>query len=151
MARMHSRKKGKSKSTRPPRPSLPEWYSMDNEDVEDLVIKYSKEGIPQAKIGLIMRDQHGVPLVKLATGKKIANILKENDLLPPVPEDILNLIKKANNLRRHLDDNKKDLSSKRGLLLVESKIYRLSKYYRKTGKLASDWKYDWKKAAILIR
>ena len=148
---MHSRKKGKSKSTRPPRPSLPEWYNMDNEDVEDLIIKYAKEGIPQAKIGVIMRDQHGVPLIKLATGKKISQILQENELSPPVPIDILNLIKRANNLRRHLEDNKKDLSSKRGLLLTESKIYRLAKYYRKSGKLPSDWKYDWRKAAILIR
>lgn len=151
MARMHSRKKGKSKSTRPPRPSLPEWYNMDNEDVEDLIIKYAKEGIPQAKIGVILRDQHGVPLIKLATGKKISQILQENEMQTPVPEDLLNLIKRANNLRRHLEDNKKDLSSKRGLLLIESKIYRLAKYYRKSGKLPSDWKYDWRKAAILIR
>ena len=50
-----------------------------------------------------------------------------------------------------LEENKKDFVSKRGLQLAESKIHRLSKYYRKTKVLPADWKYSPDQAAILLR
>ena len=151
MARMHSRKRGKSASTRPPRAKAPEWFTRSPEEVEDLIVKLAREGVTQSMIGVILRDQYGVPLVKLVTGMTITQILVERDLKPKLPEDLTNMIKRAVNLRRHLEDNKKDLHSKRGLHLTESKIYRLSKYYRNTKVLPKDWKYDWRKAAILIQ
>lgn len=151
MARMHSRRKGKSSSKRPPRPTLPDWCSRSPEEVEDVVIRFFKEGKSTSMIGLILRDQYGVPFTKLITGKTISQILKERELLPKLPEDILNLIKKAVNLRKHLENNSKDLSGRRGLTLIESKIRRLAKYYSRTGILAPDWKYDYKNAAMLIR
>ena len=151
MARMHSRKRGKSGSTRPPRAKAPEWFTRSPEEVEDLIVKLAREGVTQSMIGIILRDQYGVPLVKLVTGMTITQILVERDLKPKLPEDLTNMIKRAVNLRRHLEDNKKDFHSKRGLHLTESKIYRLSKYYRNTKVLPKDWKYDWRKAAILIQ
>ena len=151
MARMHHRKKGKSSSTRPPRATLPEWCTIPAEEVEDLVIKLAREGQKPSIIGMILRDQYGIPLVKLVTKKTICQILRENDLLAPIPEDLTNLIVQATNLRKHLEENKKDKTSKRGLILIESKIHRLSKYYRRNKVLPADWKYDYKKAAQLIR
>ena len=151
MARMHSRKRGKSGSTRPPRAKAPEWFTRSPEEVEDLIVKLAREGVTQSMIGIILRDQYGVPLVKLVTGMTITQILVERDLKPKLPEDLTNMIKRAVNLRRHLEDNKKDFHSKRGLHLTESKIYRLSKYYRNQKVLPKDWKYDWRKAAILIQ
>ena len=151
MARMHSRKRGKSGSTRPPRAKAPEWFTRSPEEVEDLIVKLAREGVTQSMIGIILRDQYGVPLVKLVTGLTITQILVERDLKPKLPEDLTNMIKRAVNLRRHLEDNKKDFHSKRGLHLTESKIYRLSKYYRNQKVLPKDWKYDWRKAAILIQ
>ena len=151
MARMHSRKRGKSGSTRPPRAKAPDWFTRSPEEVEDLIVKLAREGVTQSMIGIILRDQYGVPLVKLVTGMTITQILVERDLKPKLPEDLTNMIKRAVNLRRHLEENKKDLHSKRGLQLTESKIYRLSKYYRNQKVLPKDWKYDWRKAAILIQ
>ena len=148
---MHSRRKGKSASKRPPRPTLPDWCNRAPEEVEDIIIRLSKEGKSKSMIGVILRDSYGVPLVRLVTGKTISQILAERDLQPKIPEDMLNLIKKAVNLRRHLEENPKDISSKRGLTLVESKIRRLGRYYRNTGILEPNWKYDYKNAAILIR
>ena len=55
------------------------------------------------------------------------------------------------NLRKHLEKNKKDYSSKRGLELTESKIRRLVKYYKKRKVLPEDWKYDPEKAKLLVR
>ncbi len=148
---MHSRRRGKSSSTRPPRAKAPDWFSRSPEEVEDLIVKLAREGLNPSMIGTILRDQYGVPLVKLVTGNTITEILVERDLKSKLPEDLTNLIKRAVNLRRHLEDNKKDHHSKRGLQLLESKIYRLSKYYRNEKVLPKDWKYDWRKAAVLIQ
>ncbi|MFX1294856.1 MAG: 30S ribosomal protein S15 [Promethearchaeota archaeon] len=151
MARMHSRRRGKSKSTRPPRVKAPDWCSYSVEEIEDFILKLAREGHGPSLIGIILRDQYGIPFTKLICNKSITQILEERGLKPTIPEDLTNLIKRAVNLRRHLEENKKDVHSKRGLQLIESKVYRLSKYYRNTNVLPKDWKYDWKKAAILIR
>ncbi len=151
MARMHARKRGKSSSTRPPRRTPPEWVKIPPQEVEDLVVKLAREGHPPSTIGVILRDQYGIPLVKQIVGKSITQILEENNLSLPLPEDLLNLIRRAVNLRKHLEEHPKDLHSKRGLQLIESKIHRLVKYYKRVKKIPQDWKYDPKKAEILVR
>ncbi len=45
MARMHSRKKGKSGSTRPARLEKPVWVELSSEEVENEVVKLAKKGI----------------------------------------------------------------------------------------------------------
>ncbi|MHA1231947.1 MAG: 30S ribosomal protein S15 [Candidatus Helarchaeota archaeon] len=152
MGRMHSPRRGKSSSHRPPHPKYPQWAGLQSkEEVENMILKLAKEGYNSAMIGLILRDTYGVPLSRLITGKRITEILKENDLAMEIPEDLYNLIKRAINLRRHLEEHRKDFAGKRGLILMESKIHRLSKYYRRKGILPPDWKYDYKRAATLIR
>lgn len=142
MGRMHSPSKGTSGSTRPAIKSTPEWVTFSPREVEDLVVSLGREGYPPAMIGLILRDSYGIPLVKVITGKKIQAILKENNLLiNPLPEDLTNLVRKALHLRAHMEQNKKDFHNKRNLQNMESKIYRIVKYYKRTGKLAPDFKY----------
>jgi small subunit ribosomal protein S15 len=99
---------------------------------------------------LILRDIYGVPDVKAVTGKKLSKILAENKLASEIPEDLQNLIKKAVNLRKHLEKNKRDKHNTRGLQLIESKIRRLSKHYKASGKLPGDWRYEPEKAKLLI-
>ncbi len=151
MARMHTSKRGKSHSTRPIRLEVPEWCTRTPEEVEELVIQLSKQGHQPSKIGLFLRDQYGVPLCKAITGKTITQILQEHDQGLKVPEDLFHLIQRAINLRRHLEEARKDLHSSYGLRLIESKIRRLVKYYRRKGVLPADWKYTPSKAALLIR
>ena len=142
MARMHSRKKGKSGSTRPARLEKPVWVELSSEEVENEVVKLAKKGFSQSLIGVILRDSHGIPLVKVVTGKSISQILQEHEIKSPLPEDLTNLVKKALTLRKHLESNHKDLDSKKGLQRTESKIYRLIKYYKKSGELQADFKYS---------
>jgi len=151
MARMHSPRKGKSHSKRPIRLETPEWSQRTPEEVEELVVKLAKEGHQPSMIGLILRDQYGVPLTKAITGKTINQILNENEQSLKVPEDLFHLINRAVSLRRHLEGGKKDLHSAYGLRLIESKIRRLVKYYRHHGVLPADWKYTPEQAALLIR
>ena len=150
MARMHSKKRGKSRSKRPLRTSAPTWSEYSKEEVEDLILKYRKEEYSPSVIGVLLRDQHGIPSVKLATGMKLTRILEEHGETPKLPEDLMNLMRQAVNLRKHLEENPKDLHSRRGLHLCESKIRRLVKYYRGR-KLPEDWRYDPERAELLVR
>ncbi len=150
MARMHSRKKGTSGSKKPISKTVPTWSSRKPEEIEKLVVKLGKEDLSSSEIGMILRDQYGIPDVKIATKKKITLILKENKLTDEVPEDLQFLIKKAVKIRKHLENNKKDVVSKRGLQLTESKIRRLEKYYKKEGMLSEKWKYNPEKSRLLV-
>lgn len=152
MARMHARRKGKSGSTRPIWRKTPDWVPYSSDEIENLVIEKAKEGMGSAQIGLILRDAYAIPSVKKITAKSITIIMNENDLGSKMPEDFLNLVRSAWNLRKHLDSgNKKDKHSRRGLQLIESKIRRLVKYYRKKGRLEPNFKYEPSKATLYLR
>lgn len=148
---MHSRKRGKSGSTKPIRKTPPSWIKYKPEEVKKLVLKYAKEGKSTSEIGLLLRDVYGIPDVKSITNKKITKILEDNNLSKKIPEDLHNLIEKAIMISKHLEKNKNDKISKRGLQLNESKIKRLVKYYKKKGKLPKDWIYSRKTAELLLR
>jgi small subunit ribosomal protein S15 len=151
MARMHSRKKGKSGSTRPLRKSPPKWIEQSPKDLEAIIVKLAKKGESPSKIGIILRDQYGVPFVKTQSNKKITQILEGNGIKPEIPEDLMNLLRRAVNLDKHLQANHKDMGSKRGMQLIEAKIRRLAKYYRQTGRLSEDWKYNLEQAKLIVK
>lgn len=122
--------------------SPPTWRSYDPEELEAFIINLAKEENPPSKIGIILRDQYGVPLIKPIIGKSIKEIVKDQGIEITIPEDLNNLINKASALRRHLIKNRADAVNKRSLELTISKIRRLAKYYRKRGILQKDWKYE---------
>ena len=80
MGRLHTHNHGKSHSIRPIDPKKPEWVKQSNEEVEGLIIKYAKEGMTSSQIGLKLRDQHAIPLVKPIINKSITDVLKENGI-----------------------------------------------------------------------
>jgi len=139
---MPKQEKGISHETRPVSKRPPAWCRYTADEVEAQIIKLSKDGHPPSKIGIILRDQHGVPLSKPITGKSITKILKERNMYSTLPEDLENLLRKATRLHVHQDKNKSDLHNKRSLQLVEAKIYKLVRYYKKQGVLPADWKYS---------
>jgi small subunit ribosomal protein S15 len=147
---MHSRVKGKSRSKKPARAKKPEWVGLSAEEVFDAIEKLAREGNNASKIGLILRDQYGVPDVALVTKKKVTQILKEKNLAPENPEDLNNLIRKAVKLRAHLDSHKKDKANTRGLELMESKIKRLIKHYKASGRLPADYRYEPEQAKLEV-
>lgn len=150
MAKMHARRRGKAGSKRPMVTENPEWVPLPAEEIVQIIVKNGKEGMPTARIGMILRDQYAVPDVRLATGKTILQHLKENNIAPKLPEDLVALMKKAIELNVHVVANKKDMSNKRGLQLIESKIRRLVKYYKNEGVLPKEWNYSLKNAELLI-
>jgi small subunit ribosomal protein S15 len=147
MARMHAHTRGKSHSTRPSSHSLPTWVSNTNSELTSLIVQLSKDGLGPSEIGIRIRDQHAIPLAKPILGKNITHILTENNIHTELPEDLSQLVKKAIGLQKHLRAHNTDRRNIRSLELIEAKIHRLSKYYKRTGKLQANWKY----AAIIAQ
>jgi small subunit ribosomal protein S15 len=141
MGRLHSHNYGKSHSTRPLNPKTPSWVTQDPKEIEGLIIKYAKDDLAPSQIGVKLRDQHSIPLVKPIIKKTITEVLEENDLKTELPEDLNNIVKKAIGLQSHLKVNKKDNRNIRALELIEAKVHRLSVYYKRIGRIPQKWKY----------
>lgn len=151
IARIYSRKKGRSGSKKPPVKMKPKWVKQRKQEIEKLIVKLAKERHSSALIGTILRDKYGIPSVKAIIGKSIVQIMKENDIYPELPEDLLSLLKKAVNLHEHLEKNKADKHSKKGLENLESKIRRLAKYYIRKKVLPADWRYSYEEAKLIVQ
>lgn len=151
MARIYSRKRGKHGSKKPPVRKAHKWTPLSKKEIEKLVVKLAEKRNTPAKIGLILRDQHGVPDIKAATGKSVSHIMRENKIYPSLPDDMMSLLRKAVTLRTHLDSNKADKHSKKGLEHLESKIRRLGKYYVRKGDLPKGWKYSSEEAKLIVQ
>ena len=136
-----SHRHGKSHSIRPATLRAPSWISLTPAEIEALVIKYSKEGLTPSQIGIKLRDQHSIPLIKPITKKSIGQILEENDLKADMPEDLENIVNKAVGLQKHLKENKGDNRNVRSLELIEAKVHRLSVYYKRIERIPKTWKY----------
>lgn len=149
MVRRYSRSKGKAGSKKP-HGSKPAWIRYKAKEVELLIVKLSKAGKTTSQIGMHLRDTYGVPDVRKVIGKKISQVLAGKKLLKKLPEDLSALIKRTIALREHIAKNKHDMPSKRGLIITESKIKRLTKYYTKSGKLPKDWRFDPTQAEMYI-
>ena len=141
MGRLHSHNHGKSHSTRPVDLQKPSWVTQSPKEIEELIIKYGKEELSSSLIGMKLRDQHAIPLVKPILKKGITEVLEENDLKQEYPEDLNNILNKAIGLQKHLKSNKLDNRNTRALELIEAKVHRLSVYYKKIGRIPKNWKY----------
>lgn len=131
---MHTRRRGTSGSDRPVADDPPEWSDVDADAIEERIVELAEAGHDPSEIGLRLRDSgvDGTPIpdVKLATGKKITDILEEHDAAPELPEDLRHVMEKAVRLANHMDANPQDHANKRALQNVESKVRRLVNYYR---------------------
>ncbi|XP_065910846.1 small ribosomal subunit protein uS15 [Dysidea avara] len=150
MGRMHAPGKGISSSAIPYRRSVPTWLKMTSDEVKEHIYKLAKKGLTPSQIGVILRDSHGVSQVKIVTGNKILRILKAKGLASALPEDLYHMIKKAVAIRKHLERHRKDKDSKFRLILVESRIHRLARYYRTKRVLPPNWKYESSTASALV-
>lgn len=141
MARIHVHTHGKSHSIRPTSKSSPSWVNQNPDQVSALVVKMSKDGLTPSDIGIKLRDEHAIPLVKQVVGKTVTEVLAANNIKSDMPEDLDRLVHKAVGLQKHLKAHNSDHRNVRSLELVEAKIHRLAKYYKRNGRLAPSWKY----------
>jgi len=137
-------------SQAPIRDGAPAWLGMLPREIEKKIGEMAKDGVQPAKIGLVLRDSFGVPNVKEATGKTVAEIIKAAGYAPSIPQDLTNLIHRAIHLQEHLKNNRKDLHNTRGLELIEARIRKLAKYYQSKEMLDAGWKYTRDGARLLV-
>eukprot|EP00758_Cryptobia_borreli_P013775 Tbor_TRINITY_DN5865_c0_g4::TRINITY_DN5865_c0_g4_i1::g.6127::m.6127/K02953/RP-S13e, RPS13; small subunit ribosomal protein S13e len=142
MGRMYGEGKGCAGSSLPYRRTPPSWLKKSTHDIVKTVCALSKKGMMPSMIGMQLRDSMGIAQVKNVTGRKILRILKHNKLAPELPEDLYCLIKRAVIMRKHLERNRKDTATKFRLILVESRIHRLARYYKKIRAVAPTYKYN---------
>lgn len=128
-----------------------EWVEYKPKEIEEVIVNLANSGNSASEIGLVLRDQYGIPDMKKFSGETIQKVLAKHSLLPEVPEDLLSLLKKSVKLERHMTQNKHDMTAKRGYQLTVSKIRRLQEYYHNTKKLSKDWYYSPERAALLIK
>ena len=153
MARMHTRRRGSSGSDKPATDENPEWSDVDAEEIESRVVELAEQGHDPSVIGMKLRDEgvKGVPVpdVKLATDKKVTEILEEHDAAFDLPEDLRNLMARAIRLREHMAENGQDYQNKRALQNTEAKIRRLADYYR-GDELDEEFTYTYENALELL-
>ena len=150
MGRMYSKGKGIARRCLPFRRTPPSWVQISSNELVDTIVKLARKGATPSQIGVTLRDSHGIPQVKGVTGSKILRILKKSGMAPSLPEDLHHLIRKAVNIRKHLEKNRGDRDAKFRLICVESRIHRLARYYRNVKALRPTWRYVSKRADTLI-
>ena len=151
MARMYKSRKGKSGSSRPHVSAAPEWSNTNKDAVTSIVLDLAKAGHSSAEIGTVLRDKHAVPNARLVLGKRISQVLAENDMLGTYPEDMMNLMRQAVGIINHLGSgNHKDIHNKRALEITEAKIRKLANYYKGEGRLPSDWRYKRDELRLMV-
>lgn len=141
MSRMHSDGRGSSGSNKPVNKKTPRWVDYDEDEIADLVVKMRRNGLDPSQIGMKLRDEYGIPSVKEATGDKITEILEEEGVELNVPEELQNLLNKAEDIQEHLEENPNDQNAERNLELTEAKIRRVAQFHRENGNIDQDWKY----------
>ena len=140
MTRIHGNSRGKSQSMKPSIMKS-DWVKITPEEIGKLIVEMNKEGMNASQIGTKLRDEYAVSSIKAVTGKKMKDFMEENGVKQEIPEDLENLVKRAVSLQNHLKSNKGDRKNVRSLELLEAKVHRLSKYYKKNNIIPKKWKY----------
>jgi len=118
-----------------------DWVKLTPEQIGKLVVEMNKEGLNASQIGIKLRDEHAISSIKSVTGKNMKEFMEENGINQEIPEDLEALVKRALSLQNHLKSNKGDRKNVRSLELLEAKVHRLSKYYKKKNIIPKNWKY----------
>ncbi|MCH2397211.1 MAG: 30S ribosomal protein S15 [Nitrososphaerales archaeon] len=140
MTRIHGNSRGKSQSMKPSTMKS-DWVKLTPEQIGKLVVEMNKEGLNASQIGIKLRDEHAISSIKSVTGKTMKQFMEENGINQEIPEDLEALVKRALSLQNHLKSNKGDRKNVRSLELLEAKVHRLSKYYKKKNIIPKNWKY----------
>jgi len=139
---MHKEAHGSSGSSKPVEKDNPDWVEFGEDEIIEIILELREEGLDPAQIGLRLRDEYGIPSVKQATGKKLTEILEEEDEAPVIPEDLNNLVEKAESIQSHVDENPTDEQANRQLELTKAKVRKVADYHRENGNIQEDWEYE---------
>ena len=112
-----------SKTKKPIKIEKPVWLKYTEEEVKAIVLKLADKGLTAEKIGLVLRDQYGIPKVKIYN-LKISKILKEKF---QEPTD-LNLKNKLQKIITHYKKNEQDKKAEFSLIKTRAKLKKREDY-----------------------
>lgn len=101
-----------------------DWTKISPKEIEKIIVDLARQGTSSEKIGLILRDQHGVPKAKLL-GMKIGKVLAKNKL--DSSSEHKNISNKIENLKKHSQKNKHDYTAIRKAVMYTARINRRNK------------------------
>ena len=106
----------------------PVWLKYTKKEIEAIILKLADKGLTSEKIGLVLRDQYGIPKTKIY-GLKIGKVLKEKNKFQE-PTNI-NLKNKVENVLTHYKKNKQDKRAERSLIITKAKLKKSSDYLKR--------------------
>ena len=98
---------------------------MKEPELKKTILELSEKHAP-SKIGIILRDQYGIPTTKVF-GKKLKAYMEELGI--ERNEDLENAEKKVTALKEHLKNNITDRSAKHKLQHAQSRLNITRKYF----------------------
>ncbi|MEM4271378.1 MAG: 30S ribosomal protein S15 [Candidatus Pacearchaeota archaeon] len=107
----------------------PVWLKYTEEEVKEIILKIVEKNpeITAEKIGLILRDNYGIPSTRIY-GFKIGQVLKEAGKYHN--PDIKNLKIKNEKIEKHIAKNKGDKVAGRALIITKSKLKKAEDYFK---------------------
>lgn len=108
----------------------PVWLKYTDKEVKAIILKLAEKGLTSEKIGLVLRDQYGIPKTKLYK-IKIGKVLKENKKYQDSTYKNLNI--KLEKIIKHFEKNKQDKKSERALIITKAKFKKIKDYNEKRG------------------
>lgn len=106
----------------------PVWLKYTADEVKAIIIKLSNQGLTAEKIGLTLRDQYGIPRVKIYDLSIKEVLEKEGKYQEPTN---LNLKAKLDSIINHYKKNKQDKRAERSLMLTKAKLKKRDDYSKK--------------------
>lgn len=105
-----------------------DWSKIKPAEVEQLIVDLGKKGTPPEKIGLILRDQHGIPKTKLF-GLRIGKVLAKHKIEANSLHK--NTKEKIENLKKHFAKHKHDYTAQRKGVMYASRLKKIEKLAEK--------------------
>ena len=102
----------------------PTWLKYSKLEVEAIILKLAGKGLTAEKIGLTLRDQYGIPNVKLYD-LKIKEVLGDKFAEPTT----IHLENKLQKIINHFKKNKQDKKTGRALMITKAKLKKRTDYH----------------------
>ena len=108
----------------------PLWVKYSEQEVKEIILKLVEKQpeLTAEKIGLILRDNYGIPKTRIF-GFKIGQVLKEADKYES--PDLKNITVKIEKLEKHLVRNHGDKKTGRSLILTKATLKKFKEYSKK--------------------
>ena len=105
----------------------PVWLKYTEAEVKEIILKIIEKSpeLTSEKIGLVLRDNYGIPKVGIY-GLKISEVLQEAGKYKFPDKE--NLQAKTAKLEKHLIKNIHDQKTKRSLIITKAKLKKVNEY-----------------------